>query len=179
MTGNLGIGTNNPTQALHVQGNLNVTGEIYGHVNKTSDIPSGAVMFFNLASCPTGWSESSVFQGRYLVGKPNNGTLGATVGTALTDKENRNITGNHTLTTAEMPAHQHLMYSQQDFDTKFAVAFLSGAAQTPAGTGGAFAFTNDNPSTGLTGGNGPHNHNISSVAGTNAPYIQLLVCQKN
>jgi len=46
-------------------------------------IPSGAVIFFNLASCPQGWRELTSARGRYIVGLPAGGTLGATVGTAL------------------------------------------------------------------------------------------------
>lgn len=30
--------------------------------------PSGAVMAFNLASCPTGWSEYTAGQGRAIIG---------------------------------------------------------------------------------------------------------------
>ena len=46
--------------------------------------PAGAVMFFNLASCPAGWSELAAAQGRYLVGVPGGGTLGGTSGTGGT-----------------------------------------------------------------------------------------------
>lgn len=48
-------------------------------------VPSGAVSFFNLASCPTGWSPMSDAQGRYIVGAPNGGTIGGIVGTSLSD----------------------------------------------------------------------------------------------
>jgi hypothetical protein len=58
-------------------------------------VPTGAVMFFNLPACPSGWSDLAAAQGRYLVGMPPGGTLAATVGTALSDKENRPV-GIHT-----------------------------------------------------------------------------------
>ena len=54
-------------------------------------VPAGAVMHFNLPSCPTGWSEFAAGQGRTLVGAASN--LGGTVGTPLADLENR--THNH------------------------------------------------------------------------------------
>src|SRR4051794_33055038 len=44
--------------------------------------PAGAVMFFDLASCPDGWSSFDSARGRYLVGLPSGGTAGAAVGTA-------------------------------------------------------------------------------------------------
>ena len=41
-------------------------------------------------------------------------------------------------------------------------------------------MTNEEMSiTEATGGGGSHNHPISSVAGTNAPYVQYTVCVKN
>jgi len=61
-------------------------------------VPSGAVMFFNLAACPTGWSDATAARGRYLVGLPANGTIAGSVGTALSDQENRPV-GQHTHTT--------------------------------------------------------------------------------
>ena len=55
-------------------------------------VPAGAVMHFNLPSCPTGWSEFAAAQGRTLVGATSN--LGSTVGTALSDLEDRTHTHN-------------------------------------------------------------------------------------
>ena len=58
------------------------------------DVPSGAVMFFNLATCPSGWTELTAARGRYIVGLPASGTLTGTAGTQLTDLENRPV-GRH------------------------------------------------------------------------------------
>lgn len=55
-------------------------------------VPAGAVMHFNLPSCPIGWSEFAAGQGRTLVGATSN--LGGTVGTALSNLENRTHTHN-------------------------------------------------------------------------------------
>jgi hypothetical protein len=55
-------------------------------------VPAGAVMFFDLASCPEGWTEMADAQGRTLVGLPSSGTLGGTVGSALSDIEDRGHT---------------------------------------------------------------------------------------
>jgi hypothetical protein len=66
----------------------------------TNLIPSGAVMFFNLNSCPVGWSELTQARGRYIVGLPESGTLGGTAGTALSDIEDRTVgRHNHTVVT--------------------------------------------------------------------------------
>jgi hypothetical protein len=52
-------------------------------------VPEGAIMFFNSASCPDGWSDVTDAQGRYIVGLQDEGTIGATVGEALAPQENR------------------------------------------------------------------------------------------
>lgn len=46
-------------------------------------------MFFDLASCPTGWSEFVAARGRAVVGVPADGALGGTVGDSFSDQENR------------------------------------------------------------------------------------------
>lgn len=51
--------------------------------------PAGAVMFFNLAACPSGWTELVAAQGRTIVARPAAGTTGGTVGAPLTNLENR------------------------------------------------------------------------------------------
>ncbi len=55
-------------------------------------VPSGSVMFFDLPACPTGWTELTAARGRALVGLPQSGTLGHTVGSPLTDGEDRQHT---------------------------------------------------------------------------------------
>jgi len=51
--------------------------------------PTGAIMAFNLPSCPTGWANLTSAEGRYIVGMPQGGTLAASIGTALSDGEDR------------------------------------------------------------------------------------------
>lgn len=114
--------------------------------------PTGAVMFFNLATCPTGWSELTAARGRYLVGLPSGGTLAGTAGTALGDLENR-PTGAHT--------HTIQAYSS-GIDTNFRIIWgtSNNATGTPIQPTDVLAPT-------------------GSVAGTNAPFVQLLACQKS
>lgn len=56
------------------------------------DAPAGAVMFFDLPSCPAGWSELTGARGRVVVGLVSGGALSGTVGTALTNLEDRTHT---------------------------------------------------------------------------------------
>src|SRR3954471_11690792 len=130
--------------------------------------PAGAVMFFDLAACPDGWSSFDAAQGRYLVGLPAGGTAGAAVGTALSDQENR-PTGQHTHGVID-PGHFHAV----GYDTEQ----LANTGNTIGGTriqGGSNSGS-ENSDLAFTG--------ISiaaagAVPGTNAPYLQLVACRKN
>jgi hypothetical protein len=124
-------------------------------------------MFFT-GSCPSGWSAYGPGQGRYLVGRPSGGNLGATVGTALGPQENR-ATGQHTHAVID-PGHVHSI----PYDTEQ----LANQGNTIGGTrlqgGTNSAAESSYPSfTGITIAN------AGTVPGTNAPYVALNVCRKD
>lgn len=155
--GKVGINISTPSEALEVRGNLKISGAgngvIFPDGSKQTiaaaggSVPAGAVMFFNLASCPAGWAELTSARGRYIVGLPLGGTLAGTDGTALSDLEDR-PTGQHSHT--------------------FSVRSEGGGA-------GLGDPTYNNPGAVMAT---PSTSSAGSVAGTNAPYIQLLACQK-
>jgi len=120
-------------------------------------IPSGAVMAFNLASCPTGWS--ALDGTGSLPDARGRAIIGSGQGSGLTNR-NRLDTGGeetHQLTIAEMPSHTH-SYTTKD-STK-------GAEQYSGNWHGVATAT-----TGSTGGDGAHN--------TMMPFLALLFCQKD
>jgi hypothetical protein len=126
--------------------------------------PAGAVMFFDLPSCPAGWSEFTQARGRYVVGLTAGGTLRGTSGTPLNDQEARPV-GEHSH--SGMFNHVHAINVVVGTGTAVSgVLFGSGAnaafVQTAAPVPDTF-FTN----------------NAGSVAGTNAPYVQLRACRKS
>lgn len=137
---------------------------------KTDWLAPGAVVFYNLAACPSGWTEYTAARGLYIVGLPSGGTLAGSPAaqTALSNKENRAVgQHDHTATsTVTDPGHLH---------TSFVTA-----GSTKATTGS----DRDTPAAGNTGSAttritvGTTVANAGSVAGTNAPYIQLLACVK-
>lgn len=146
--------------------------------------PSGAVMFFNLNSCPSGWNELTDAQGRYLVGLPDGGTLGATVGTALTDSENRSV-GSHSHSYSD-PGHSHAINDPGHFHYTASVLRRGGTwgdqNGSPAYASNSIGAYTDRRGTGI--GVNPRTTGITinptgATDGTNAPYLQLLVCEKD
>jgi hypothetical protein len=114
-----------------------------------SAAPQHAVMFFNLTSCPAGWSEFEASRGRYVVSMQPGGLLGATEGGALSDQENR-----------PAGAHSHSIGGES-------TSFPGGTTHVIFGT------TGEPPGGSLSTDSGG-----LVVPGTNAPYIQLLACEK-
>ncbi len=172
-SGGVGIGTNSPAEQLDVAGTVQMNGfkmpngAAAGHVlvsdatglgkwqspPPVAEIPPKAVMFFNLSTCPEGWTVLSGAEGRYVVGMHGGGTLGFTEGTALSDKEKR-------------PAGLHRHYGSY-------YRFSDG--------GGIIDGPGNVVSTPLRAEITRHyQEGIVSdpPTGTNAPYIQLLVCEK-
>ncbi|MBI4545056.1 MAG: hypothetical protein HY703_07675 [Gemmatimonadetes bacterium] len=138
------------------------------------DVQAGAVVFFNLTACPAGWSALDAARGRYLVGVPAGGTVGGTAGEALSNQESRS-TGTHSHVVTD-PGHNHAATTNWGWEKT-----------TPSGTTRRALFDFKpadaigkpdlaalaSASTGITVAS------AGSVAGTNAPYLQLLACQKS
>jgi hypothetical protein len=203
-SGNVGVGTTSPpTQKLEVAGNVQISGGGNGlkfpdgttQTTAGYNVPSGAVMHFNLAGCPTGWSALVAAQGRYLVGVLPIGTLGATVGTALTDQQNR-ATGIHSHTasspshTHNSPSHTHTVSHSHNYSGvspfyRYDVTTSGGGMVTYDLTYASTATTTANPTTSGTAATVDGTaasvtvNNAGTGNGTPAPYLQLLVCQKD
>lgn len=146
-------------------------------------IPAGAVMTFNLGACPSGWSDYTAAQGRYIVGWQSGGTVGGTVGTVLTAGENRAV-GLHSHT-ATVDSHAHAINDPGHTHTQYSMAIASVAeskglevadyttSTTSTGVGYIGITSTELTQPGATVANS------GSVSGTPAPYIQLRMCQKN
>ena len=136
-----------------------------------SGIPAGLVSFFNLTSCPTGWTELTTARGMYIVGLPLSGTLAGSSGTALTNLESRPV-GQHNHSASQgTHAHSILVAGSGALGTRWVVG--NGGYTNSGWDLGQGELTSVVSSGPITIGN------AGSVAGTNAPYIQLLACQKS
>jgi len=159
MGGNVGIGTTTPSEALEVSGNILASGTICNGTGCTGDagasLPSGAVIAFDLAVCPAGWTEYVAARNRTIIGSGSSYALGATGGAAT-----------HTLTVNEMPSHRHGA-------TRSNATYSGGGADMPIADPGTGDTSNTTVNTAImdTGGSQPHNNM--------QPYIALLYCRKN
>lgn len=178
--GNAGIGTASPGAKLEVAGPVKIADGTQGPGkvlvcddqglaswgSAAGAMPSGAVAYFDLRSCPSGWSELAAARGRCLVALTAGGTAGGTVGTALGDLETRAV-GRHNHDVSD-PGHSHNYLNWNTPQSRRAVPMsveTESDLGSPKSTIPAFTGISINPPAG-------------SVAGTNAPYIQLLACQK-
>lgn len=123
--------------------------------------PAGAVMGFNLASCPSGWTDFAAGQGRFLVGvgaSTGGGAFTYTLG--VTGGENW-----HTLTEAEMPRHSH------DLNTLDLGAnpYSGGNSKGPYGKSWGPGMAA--PNSGSAGGDQPHENR--------PPFVAVLWCVKS
>lgn len=110
----------------------------------TADFPSGAVVFFNTATCPEGWAELQSARGRVPLGLPNGGTLAATVGTDLANEADRTI--------SQVPSHTH------------AVGTLAGSTNNTGSHAHSISNTTGGHSHTIQG-SGTHNHTITMGEG--------------
>ena len=194
-----GLTDDDHAQYLLVDGTRAMTGEldmgtdkIVGIVDPTSDqeaatkkyvddsvlaladvYPIGSIYLSISATNPNttfGFGTWAAFgEGLYLVGVPSGGTGEGTAGTALTDTESRPV-GQHNHSVTD-PAHTHALSSG---GSHFAVNATSGASRDLPGAG-----SNANPVASLnTATTGLTVDNEGSVAGTNAPYIQVYMWKR-
>lgn len=128
---------------------------------KTPEFASGTVLLFYQAAAPTGWTKQVALDDyavRVVAGAGGISHPGSTFSSVFA----QTVTGNHTLTIPEIPAHDH--------------QYL-----TPNGTsttgGGAFSVASPSAlfNTGPTGGGGPHNHPISLTPA----YVDVIIAAKD
>ena len=119
----------------------------------------GMVMYFNLTSCPQGWVEVQEARGRYVVGLTPQGSRLGSQGMPLEDLEDRPV-GRHTHGVDD-PGHDH-WYSPP-------VLTSTSSGSSKAGVGSPIKTSKEFTLVSLK--------EAGDKEGTNAPYVQLLVCR--
>ncbi len=124
-----------------------------------SIVPSGAVMAFDLESCPSGWDSYGPATGRFILGAGTETNLDQN-GVPLTER-NLNDTGGaetHLLTVEEMPAHAHQYQKLTVLQPGCGLRQCNGRLE-------------DRPKTTQNAGGGKAHNNMP-------PFISLLYCKK-
>lgn len=158
--------------------------------------PAGMVSAFN-GACPAGWTEVSAAQGRAIVGLPSGGTLAGTVGTALTNLQDKTHTHtytdvvNHTHTVnVTDPGHNH---TQNSFAPRIVNSGTAGTvgvqgastASNASASNSATTATNISSTTGVTaatvnpGGGVATGTTATKATSDVISYIQFRICQKD
>lgn len=138
-------------------------------------VPTGAIILWNSATCPAGYTRLSAYDGKFLVGSNTAGTTGGS------------NTHTHSAGTYVGPSHTHQMDSGSVYAEKHV---------NPAGMGDA-VFIHANGFLGATGGgegggtvvsavkNQTTTGGTGSITGTSAStdsrpeFLTILLCQKN
>ncbi len=124
---------------------------------------AGSVAFFN-TSCPSGWTELTGLAGRYLVAAT--ASIGTSVGTALSNLENRSVgLHNHSISNN---SHNHATSVKHTFPgVSDGTADPTNTSDASTGSANSGVTVSNSAQTGCT------------TTGTNAPYVQFRLCQKN
>jgi len=135
---------------------------------------SGTLMLFQQTSAPTGWTKQTTHNDKALRVVSGTASSGGSVafstamGTPTVDTSSMSA-GAHTLTTAEMPSHNHTVYAGTSSGSNPLFGYTSGYT------------TNLSSTTSSTGGGGSHSHSISgsATATINVNYVDLIIASKD
>jgi len=187
-TERVGVGLASPQHTLDVAGEVRASGGFVfpdGSSQATaSSMPSGLIGFFDLPSCPPGWSDAIDAQGRIVVGISHLDALAGTVGTPLGDLEDRahghDLSGIDLGESLQAGSHEHAYSGTTHADNSPIVGAGPGLPASSY-TGHSHTYS------GTTDSDGSHSHGMTTSAGTSGsvaassvlPYIQYMVCSKD
>ena len=145
-------------------------------------VPAGLRLISTLAAgCPTGWTEDTTARGRYLVGNPASGTVGATLGDVMTQ------TAGTVDDVSKTPAGTNGTVSFTPVGTIAAISATGTAALVTASAAGQDTAnqTHTHPAPVFTGTAGTVSAQAftgtadTTVRSTVAPTIQVIICSKS
>jgi hypothetical protein len=142
------------------------------------EIPTGTLMLFQQTAAPTGWTKQTTHNNKALRVVSGTASSGGTVAfTTAFASQTPSITlsglasGATTLSTAQIPSHEHSYTSPND----------PSSIGPGNGSGGVWKSA---ATTGSTGGGGSHTHSVTGSASSSAinltvQYVDLIIASKN
>ena len=147
---------------------------------------SGTLMLFQQTAAPTGWTKQTTHNDKALrvvsgtVGSGGSSGFTTAFGTPTVTGTISGSTGSHTLSTSQIPSHQHadrLYGTQSGGNTRAAAASSSRSNSISVQTSAQYG-------TGPTGGGNSHSHSLSAsfsggAAAINVEYVDLIIASKD
>lgn len=130
-------------------------------------LTSGTRMLFNQTTAPTGWTKDTDAALNDSILRIVTGTVSQGGSQAFSDFNGIDSTGAHTLTTAEIPSHNHGISTR---DGGLSGSFTSGIKYESSFRGSFFTVNSNN-----AGSNGSHSHGLT----VNIKYNDFIVCEKD
>jgi hypothetical protein len=177
------VGNVDFNSGIDVTGTVNATSFVGSGASLTGveAFPAGTKMLFGQTAAPTGWTKITTDDDAALrivsgtVGTGGSVGLSTALATPTVTGTIAGSTGNHTLTTAQMPSHRHSIttkaYNGNNTFNLTAFQYNNGAQNTGEVTN-------------LTGGGGSHSHSLSATfsSGTatiNVKYVDTIMASKD
>lgn len=160
------------TRARDIADLVDANGDVVADaLDNAASFASGTVMMFQQTSAPTGWTKLTTNDDAAIRVVSGTCSTGGSVGmaTALATPSLSGSTGAHTLTTSEIPSHNHTNGVQL-----YSTVIPRGANYPPS-----YSVYDGTRYTGSTGSGGSHNHSMSGTATINVKYVDVIAASKD
>ena len=195
-----GAGATTLAGALTVSsGGANITGTVTATLfsGPWANIPAGTAMLFAQTAAPTGWTKSTTHDNKALRVVSGAASSGGSVAftTAFASQAVTGTNASYTLTTADIPAHNHTATSTVTDPGHFHSYSSPAGNQSGGAPGSSYTFASnagatntDTKTTGITvatttantGGGGGHTHTFTGTAINLAvQYVDVIIATKD